>query len=318
MGSMQIGPLRFHGNILLAPMADVTNLPFRLLCKKYGAALVYTEMVDADGLIYQSTKTLSRIASCKDEQPLGVQLSGSSAGALNLAARLVEEQYGPDLIDINFGCPARHVVKKGCGASLMNNTQLMADIVGQVYDAVNVPVTAKLRVYDDFERTLKVVRMLEDSGASAITLHARTQHQNYAHKADWNVIRALRKELSIPVIANGDIVDEVAARTVLEQTKCDGIMIGRAAIGNPYIFKRIGHHLETGEFIGPQAVNEQLDDFFKYVELAEKYDKFDYAGIKLHAKWFTRGMEGGRLLRTKINAAEDIDEVTDIMGGFIR
>lgn len=315
-GSMQIGPLKLHGNILLAPMADVTNLPFRLLCKKYGAALVYTEMVDADGVIYHSRKTISRLASCKDEQPLGIQLSGSSAKGLNRAARLVEAQHGPDLIDINFGCPARHIVKKGCGAALMNDPQLMADIVEQVSDAVNVPVTAKLRVYDDVEQTLKVVRMLEDAGACAITVHARTRHQNYAHKADWDVIGAVRKELSIPVIANGDIVDEVAAQTVLEQTNCDGIMIGRAAIGNPYIFRRIGHYLETGEFLGPQDVNEQLDDFFEYIELAGKYDKLDYGGIKLHAKWFTRGMEGGRLLRTKINAAEDIDEVIGIMGGF--
>jgi tRNA-dihydrouridine synthase B len=289
-----------------------------LLCKKYGAALVYTEMVDADGMIYKSRKTISRIASCEDDQPLGIQLSGSSAEGLFQAARLVEAQHGPDLIDINFGCPARHIVKKGCGASLMNNAQLMADIVGQVCNAVNVPVTAKLRVYDDVERTLKVVRMLEEAGASAITVHARTRHQNYAYKADWDVIGAVRKELSIPVIANGDIVDEVTAQTVFEQTHCDGIMIGRAAIGNPYIFRRIGHYLETGEFLGPQDVNEQLDDFFEYMELAGKYDKLDYAGIKLHAKWFTRGMEGGRLLRTKINAAEDIDEVIWIMGGFIR
>ena len=314
---MQIGPLKLHGNILLAPMADVTNLPFRLLCKKYGAALVYTEMVDADGVIYHSRKTISRIVSCQEERPLGIQLSGSSAEGLNRAARLVEEQDGPDLIDINFGCPARHIVKKGCGAALMNKPQLMADIVGQVSDAVSVPVTAKLRVYDNVDRTLEVVRMLEDAGASAITVHARTRHQNYAHRADWDVIGAVREELSIPVIANGDIADELAAQTVLEQTHCDGVMIGRAAIGNPYIFRRIGHYLETGEFLGPQDVNEQLDDFFEYMELAGKYDMLDYAGVKLHAKWFTRGMEGGRLLRTKINAAGDIDEVIGIMDRFI-
>ena len=314
---MQIGRLKLHGNILLAPMADVTNLPFRLLCKKYGAALVYTEMVDADGLIYHSRKTISRIASCKDEQPLGIQLSGSSAKGLNLAARLVEEQHGPDLIDINFGCPARHIVKKGCGAALMNNPRLMADIVGQVLDAVSVPVTAKLRVYDNVDLTLKVVRMLEDAGASAITLHARTRHQNYAQKADWDVIGAVREKLSIPVIANGDIADELSAQTVLEQTHCDGIMIGRAAIGNPHIFRQIGHYLQTGEFLRSRDVNEQLDDFFEYMELAGKYEMLDYAGVKLHAKWFTRGLEGGRLLRTKINAAGDIDEVIRIMGGFI-
>jgi nifR3 family TIM-barrel protein len=315
---MQIGSLKLHGNILLAPMADVTNLPFRLLCKKYGAALVYTEMVDADGVIYHSRKTISRIASCKDDKPLGIQLSGSSAEGLFRAARLVEAQYGPDLVDINFGCPARHIVKKGCGAALMNNAQLMADIVMQVCNAVSVPVTAKLRVYDDVMQTLEVVRMLEGAGASAITLHSRTRHQNYAHKADWDVIGAVKKGVSIPVIANGDIVDEVTARTVFEQTHCDGIMIGRAAIGNPYIFRRICHYLETGEFLKSRDVNEQLDDFFEFIELAGKYDKLNYAGIKLHAKWFTREMEGGRLLRTKINAAEDIDEVIGIMSGLTR
>jgi len=313
---MHIGYLNLKGNLLLAPMADVTNLAFRLLCKKYGAALVYSEMVDADGVIYRSNKTISRIVSSEKERPLGIQLSGASAKSLEQAARLVEEQYSPDLIDINFGCPVRHIVKKGCGAALMNSPQLMADIMEQVSGTVSVPVTAKIRVYDDLDRTLEMVHMLEDAGASAITVHARTPQQNYSHSADWDVIRAVKEELNIPVIANGDIDSESSARTVIEQTHCDGLMIGRAAIGNPFIFRRIGYFLETGEFLEPLGVPEQVDDFFEYIDMSEKYGLLDYASVKLHAKWFTRGIEGGRLLRTKINVAKDIDSVLEVMDGI--
>ena len=313
---MHIGYLNLKGNLLLAPMADVTNLAFRLLCKKYGAALVYSEMVDADGVIYRSNKTISRIVSSEEERPLGIQLSGASAQSLGQAARLVEEQYSPDLIDINFGCPVRHIVKKGCGAALMNSPQLMADIMEQVSGTVSVPVTAKIRVYDNLDRTLEMVHMLEDAGASALTVHARTPQQNYSHSADWDVIRAIKEDLFIPVIANGDIDSEMAARTVLEQTHCDGLMIGRAAMGNPFIFRRIGYFLETGEFLEPFGVSEQVDDFFEYVDTSEKSGLLDYASVKLHAKWFTRGIEGGKQLRTKINVAKDIDSVLEVMDGI--
>ncbi|MCL7415753.1 MAG: tRNA dihydrouridine synthase DusB [ANME-2 cluster archaeon] len=315
---MHIGPLKLKGNLLLAPMADVTDLGFRLLCKKYGAALVYSEMVDADGVIFRSNKTISRIVSAEEERPKGIQLSGSSAKSLEQAARLVEEQYSPDLIDINFGCPVRHIVKKGCGSALMKSPQLMADIMRQVSGAVSAPVTAKIRVYDTIDRTLETVQMLEDAGASALTVHARTRHQNYAHRADWDVIRMVKEDLCIPVIANGDIDCETAAQTVLEKTRCDGLMIGRAALGNPYIFRRIGYFLETGKLLEPLGVSEQVEDFFEYVETSDKYGLLDYASVKLHAKWFTRGIEGGRLLRIKINAEKDINSILEVMLSICR
>ncbi|MBW6519245.1 MAG: tRNA dihydrouridine synthase DusB [ANME-2 cluster archaeon] len=313
---MYIGHVNLKGNLLLAPMADVTNLPFRSMCKKYGAALVYSEMVDADGVIHHSNKTISRIVSSEKERPVGIQLSGASARSLEQAACFVEEQFSPDLVDINFGCPIRHIVKKGCGAALMKSPQLMADIMEKVSGSISVPVTAKVRVYNDPARTLEMAHMLEDAGASALTVHARTPQQNYSHSAGWDVIRAVKEELTVPVIANGDIDSEWAARAVLEQTHCDGLMIGRAAIGNPFIFRRVGYFLETGELLEPRGVSEQVDDFFGYIDMSRKYGLLDYADVKLHAKWFTRGIEGGKLLRTRINAAKDIDSVLEVMGGI--
>jgi tRNA-dihydrouridine synthase B len=287
---------------------------FRLMCKKYGASMVFSEMIDTEGIINQSLNSNSRLASCDQERPFGIQLSGSSSTSFEKAAKIVEKLYQPDLIDINFGCPARHIVKKGCGAALLSKPQLMCDIVEKVSQAVNVPVTAKLRMYSSYEKTSEVAKSLEEAGVDAITIHSRTQDQNYSHPANLDVIRKLKNDLSIPVIANGDIVDEISAEHVLKYTGCDGIMIGRAAIGNPYIFRRIEHYLRKGEDLEPLSREEQAYDFFDYVNLLDKFNMLDYANIKLHAKWFTKGINKGKSVRTKINAADNIDTIIEIMG----
>jgi len=314
---MHIGSLKLPGKLLLAPMADVTNVAFRLMCKKYGASMVFSEMIDVEGIINQSLNSISRLASCDQDKPLGIQLSGSTSTSFEKAAKIVEKQYQPDLIDINFGCSARHIIKKGCGAALLSKPQLMSDIVKRVSLAVNVPITAKMRMYSSYEKTSEIAKSLEVAGVNAITIHPRTYDQNYSHSANWDVIRKLKNELSVPVIANGDIVDERSAEKVIEYTGCDGIMIGCAAIGNPYIFRRIEHYLKTGEYLEPLSKEEQVNDFFNYVSLLNKCNMLDYANIKLHAKWFTKGINGGKLVRTRINAADNIDMIMEIMGEII-
>ena len=188
---MHIGSLKLPGNLFLAPMADVTNVAFRLMCKKYGASMVFSEMIDTEGIINQSLNSISRLSSCDQERPFGIQLSGSTSTSFEKAAEIVEKQFQPDLIDINFGCPARYIIKKGCGAALLNKPQLMCDIVKRVSQAVNVPITAKMRMYSSYEKTSEAAKSLEVAGVNAITIHPRTYDQNYSHCANWDVIKKL-------------------------------------------------------------------------------------------------------------------------------
>jgi tRNA-dihydrouridine synthase B len=313
---LNIGKIRLDRNLVLAPMSDVTNLPFRLLCKKYGASLVYSEMVCSGGIVRRNAESIDRCLTSKDEKPFGIQLLGSDAADLVDSARILQERYNPDLFDINLGCPAQSVIKNGFGSALLKNPEIIGEIIEQLSFALDVPLTAKMRIMNSFEETLKIARIIEKSGADTITIHGRTQKQGYSGKSNLEFIKGVKKELSIPVIANGDIYDEKTAREVLEYTQCDGLMIGRAAIGNPYIFRRLSHYLSTGELLPPQEMAERLRDFYEYTALCSKYGMLALNDLKLNAQWFTKGIDNIKSVRIEINKANDIDSVMGIIGGL--
>lgn len=316
MESLIIGKLRLDGNLVLAPMSGVTNLPFRLLCKKYCASLVYSEMTSSEAIVRKNSKSIERGFTCTGERPMGIQLMGSVPENLASSALFLQERYRPEIFDVNFGCPAQSVIKNGCGSGLLKKPELMGEIIAQLSDSLDVPLTAKIRIIENFDETLKIAKIIEKAGADAITVHGRTQKQGYSGKSNLEFIKGIKRELSIPVIANGDIFDEKTAKKVLESTGCDGLMIGRAAIGNPFIFKKISHYLETGEILPPQAKGERLADFFEYAQLCRNYEMLSFNDLKLNAQWFIRGIENVKKVRVKINETRDIDSLMGIMSGL--
>lgn len=317
MKSLSIGKLRLDGNLVLAPMSGVTNLPSRLLCRKYGASLVYSEMTSSEAVVRKNVKSIERGFTCEREKPMGIQLMGSVPANLAASAFFLQERYMPELIDVNFGCPAQGVIKNGCGSELLKKPELIGKIVKSLSDSLEVPLTAKIRILGSRDETLKIAKIIERSGADAITVHGRTQRQGYSGKSNLDFIKTIKSELSIPVIANGDIFDEKSAKNVLEYTNCDGIMIGRAAIGNPFIFKKISYYLKTGELLPPQETEERLADFFEYTQLCRDYQILTYNDLKRNAQWYTKGMENVKHVRVKINKTEDMDSIMGIMNGLM-
>ncbi|NJD76697.1 MAG: tRNA dihydrouridine synthase DusB [Candidatus Methanoperedens sp.] len=313
---MNIGKLKLDGNLILAPMSGVTNLPFRLLCKKYGAALVFSEMACSEAIVRQNQKSMKRGFTCVEERPMGIQLLGSDPDTLASSADIMQETYSPEIIDINLGCPDKNIIRNGFGSALLNDPEKIGRITEEISGSVNAPVTAKMRITDRLEETCKIARRIENAGAQALTVHGRTQKQGYSGKSNLDFIKAIKRELSIPVIANGDIFDEKQAMHVLEYTQCDGLMIGRAAIGNPFIFQRLSCYLNKGEFLSPRTFEEQLDDFFAYEELCRKYDLLAYSDLKLKAHWFLKHKQNIKSVREKINGAKDIDSMMSIMREF--
>jgi len=313
LNKLKIGKIETPGNLLLAPMADVTNLAFRLLCRQHGADLTYTEMINADALLSENRKYLLKGMSSSEDRPFGVQIVGSSPDKLRKAALFVENEYRPEIIDVNMGCPVQRITGTGCGSALLNSPKLVYEIISELTDALKTPVTAKIRILERDEKTLEIANLIEKAGAFALTVHGRKAEQMYSGSSDFAVIRMVKSELSIPVIANGDIRDEESAESALDFTGCDGLMIGRAAMGNPFIFRRIRHYLETGEKLEVDRQAQQLEDFETYVTLLEEHDLFSSLNLRMHAHWFTKGLHGSRQIREKINNLKDGKAIIDLI-----
>jgi len=321
INKLKIGNVELENNLILAPMAGVTDLPFRLLCKEQGAALCCMEMVSAKGIYYNNKNTENLLTVDERERPVSLQLFGSDPEIMAaMAARIEHRNF--DILDINMGCPVPKVVNNGDGSALMKNPVLAGKIIEGMVKAIDKPVTVKIRKGFDDEHinAVEMAHVAQESGAAAVAVHGRTREQFYSGKADWSIIADVKAAVSIPVIGNGDILDAKDVIAMKEQTDCDGFMIGRGAQGNPWIFHQILHYFETGELIGKPPMEEMVKTMLRHAKLQIEF-KGDYLGIRemrKHAAWYTAGYKGASKLRGRINDVESYDELERLFEDFMK
>ena len=303
----------FSSKVFLAPMAAVNCPAFRLICKEYGAGLVYTQMIDADDLVAQQSKLLTNyVGFSKDEHPVAAQIVGSNPANMVKAAKILEKHA--DVIDINLGCPDSNVLGKKAGAYLIKHPNMIERLIRPVIEATKLPVTAKIRSGWDEQsiNAVEVSRILEEIGVKAIAVHARTRKQKYTGKADWDIIRQVKENVSIPIIGNGDILKPGAAKAMIEQTRCDYVMLGRGAIGNPFLFRRINYLLDHGKNM-PEPTKEDIKKAFnKFTELYLKQERKKITELRQHAMWFTKGVKNAKQLKQKLMRVTDFKELNKI------
>ncbi|MBS3111871.1 tRNA dihydrouridine synthase DusB [Candidatus Woesearchaeota archaeon] len=294
---------KLKNKAILSPMSGVTDVAFRTLSKKYGAGLTYTEFVSSAALVRGSKKSLEMIQTDKTEKPVAVQLFGNSIEEVVEAAKLVQNKF--DIIDVNCGCPAWKVIKTGAGSDLLKDPKKISKFVNKLVSSVQKPITVKIRtgIDDKNINALKVAKVIEDSGASAIAIHGRTQKQGYSGKADWDIIKKVKESVNIPIIGNGDVFTPEDFKKKIEFSNVDYIMIARGAIGNPYIFRQINDYLKKGSYSQP----DKIKLFLEYLELANKYNLSPFI-IKSQAVNFTKGLEGSTKLRNEIMKLNSIEE----------
>ncbi len=314
---LTIGNVTLENNMILAPMAGVTDLPFRLLCKEQGAGLVCMEMVSAKAILYKNKNTEALMEIHPKEVPASLQLFGSDPKIISEMAKQIEERPF-SILDLNMGCPVPKVVSNGEGSALMKNPKLAAEIVAQTAKAIQKPVTVKIRIgFDkDHLNAVEMAKRMEEAGAAAIAVHGRTREQFYAGEADWEMIARVKEAVSIPVIGNGDVVDGKSAEAMLEQTGCDGIMIGRASRGNPWIFREIEAYLRDGTVLPPPSKEERKEMMLRHSKL-QFACKGEYTGVRemrKHISWYSAGMHGSARLRQQINAVEDFAALEELVG----
>lgn len=313
---MQIGNVTIPNNLILAPMAGVTDLPFRLLCKEQGAGLVCTEMVSAKAISFHNKNTEALMRTEPGERPVSLQLFGSDPCIISEMAAYIEDRPF-DILDINMGCPVLKVAGNGEGSALMKNPGLVEQIVSRTVRATKKPVTIKIRKGFDAEHVnaVEIARIAEASGAAAVAVHARTRDQYYAGRADWDIIRRVKEAVSIPVIGNGDVNSPESARQMLEETGCDGVMIGRAARGNPWIFRRILTFMETGEDPGKPDRKQVTEMILRHAQMLLAY-KGEYTGMRemrKHIAWYTAGFPHSAKLRAKTNEISTMEELRELL-----
>lgn len=313
---LKIGNVELDSPVALAPMAGVTDLPFRILCREQGCGLMCTEMVSAKALLYKNRNTKPLLETKPEERPVAVQLFGSDPDIMSEMALMLEE--GPyDIIDVNMGCPVPKIVNNGEGSALMKNPKLAGEILSAMTRKLKKPVTVKFRkgFNDESVNAVEFAKMAEQSGAAAVAVHGRTREQFYSGKADWDIIRQVKEAVSIPAIGNGDIFTPQDAGRMMEETGCDGVMVARGAKGNPWIFRRIDHYLKTGEVLPKPKPEEVKQMILRHAALLAEF-KGEYTAMRemrKHVSWYTAGYPHSAALRNDINLVETMEELQELV-----
>ena len=318
---MKIGNVQLDNEVFLSPMAGVTDLPFRTICKEKGCGMLYTEMINAKALCYDDENTKKMLRMDKDEHPVAVQIFGSDPEFMGKAA-IIMNQYPNEILDINMGCPAPKVIKNGDGSALMRNPKLAAEVLTAVVKNSEKPVTLKIRKGwdDDSVNAVEIAKIAEECGISALAIHGRTREQFYSGKADWDIIAEIKQAINIPVIGNGDVFEVEDAVNMLEKTKCDAIMIGRGAQGNPWIFNRINHYMKTGEILPEATLEEKITTAIRHMNLAvaEHGDYVAVREMRKHIGWYLKGLKNSAKYRDQINKITDYKEVIAMLEEYMQ
>ena len=316
----KIGNVKISNQVVLAPMAGICNSAYRQICKDMGCGLIYAEMVSDKAITYNNQKTIDMLYMTEKERPISQQIFGSDKESFVEAAKFIEKEMKPDIIDINMGCPVPKVaVRAQAGSALLKDPDKIFDIVSSVVSAVNVPVTVKIRSGWDSNHinAVEVAKVIEKAGASAICVHPRTRSQGYSGKADWNIIKEVKENVSIPVIGNGDIKSPEDAKRMLEETKCDAVMIGRGVLGNPWLIKNIVNYLDGKDVIDVSIV-DRIDMCLKHLKLLDclKNEKLACLEIRNHISWYFKGIKGANELKNKVYQTTNIHDIILLLNEF--
>ncbi len=319
--SLMIGNVKIDGNLVLGPMAGVTDLPFRLLCKEQGADLIYTEMVSAKGIQYNNKNTEKLLEVAEGERPVSLQLFGSDPYIMSETAKRIEDKNF-DILDINMGCPVPKVVNNGEGSGLMKNPKLAGEIVHAVSSAIKKPLTVKIRkgFTESTTNAVEIAKIAEANGAAAVAVHGRTREQYYSGEADWKIIKAVKEAVSIPVIGNGDVITPESATALINETGCDAVMIARGARGNPWIFSQIKEYYQTGKIPKKPTPQEAVDMMLRHARMSIDY-KGEYTGIRemrKHIAWYTTGYPLAAKLRNRVNEIESIEQLQELLFEYLK
>jgi nifR3 family TIM-barrel protein len=318
---LKIGNIEMKNPVVLAPMAGVCNSAFRLTVKEFGAGLVCAEMVSDKGIVYKNEKTLDMLYIDEQEKPLSLQIFGGERETLVEAARFVDENTNADIIDINMGCPVPKITKVDAGAKWLLDPDKIYEMVAAVVDAVKKPVTVKMRMGWDLNHIYAVqnAQAVERAGGQAVALHGRTRVQMYEGKSDWDIIRQVKQAVNIPIIGNGDVQTPQDAKKMLTETGCDGVMIGRAALGNPWMIYRTVKYLETGELISEPSAREKIDVCILHLDrlIDLKNENIGVREMRKHAAWYLKGIKGNAVVRNAINECVTRAELVALLYGLV-